>query len=112
MRLVDADKLIKALYISLGVDRAYYGEECDIDFDFVIQMINIQKTVEPKTEWIPVNERLPEKWGDYLVTIKWKGSYSGDVYTETNMAVYDDRAKEWDCTDVIAWMPLPEPDAR
>lgn len=60
------------------------------------------------TRWIPVSERLPEKGGDYLVTIKWKGSYSGDVYTETNMAVYREKQKEWDCAGVIAWQPLPE----
>ena len=59
--------------------------------------------------WIPASEKLPEKGGDYLVTTKWKGSYSGDVYTETNMAVYREKEKEWDCAGVVAWMPLPEP---
>lgn len=62
-----------------------------------------------QTTWIPVSERLPEIQDCYLVTTKWKGSYSGDVYIETNMAVYRERPKEWDCVDVIAWMPLPEP---
>ena len=59
--------------------------------------------------WIPVSERLPEKQDCYLVTTKWKGSYSGDVYIETNMAVYREKSKEWDCADIIAWMPLPTP---
>ena len=62
-----------------------------------------------QTRWIPVSERLPENQDCYLVTTKWKGSWSGDVYIETNMAVYRERPKEWDCKDVIAWMPLPEP---
>lgn len=60
-----------------------------------------------QTSWIPVSERLPEKQDCYLVTTKWKDSYSGDVYIETNMAVYREKPKEWDCVDVIAWMPLP-----
>lgn len=59
--------------------------------------------------WIPVSERLPEKSGDYLVTTEWIGSYSGDTYRETNMAAYRRQTKEWDCTDVIAWMPKPQP---
>lgn len=62
-----------------------------------------------QTRWIPVSERLPEKHDCYLVTTKWKGSYSGDIYTETNMAVYREKLEEWDSVGVIAWMPLPEP---
>ena len=59
--------------------------------------------------WIPVSERPPKEDGDYIVTTRWKGSFSGDVYIETNMAVYREQKKEWDCVDVIAWMPSPEP---
>lgn len=62
-----------------------------------------------QTRWIPCTERLPKEDGCYLVTIKWKGRYSGDVYTETTMAEYKEKTKEWDYVDVIAWMPLPEP---
>lgn len=62
-----------------------------------------------QTRWIPVSERLPEKQDCYLVTTKWKGSYSGDVYIETHVAYYRKKPKEWDCVDIIAWMPLPEP---
>lgn len=65
-----------------------------------------------QTRWIPCSERLPEESGDYLVTTKWKGSYSGEVYIETNMAVYRKKSKEWDCVDVIAWKPLPQPYAE
>ena len=64
---------------------------------------------ELRTPWVPCNERLPEKQDRYLVTIEWKGSCSGDVYIETNMAVYREKPKEWDCKGVIAWMPKPEP---
>ena len=71
----------------------------------------LDKAIEAieQTRWISVSDRLPEKGGDYLVTIKWKGSYSGDVYTETNMAVYREKEEEWDCAGIVAWMPLPEP---
>lgn len=70
---------------------------------------NIKKIIKflKEKRWIPVSERLPEASGDYLVTTKWKGRYSGNVYVETNMAEYRKKTKEWDCVDVIAWMPLP-----
>lgn len=92
MRLIDADKLTEALYIFLSVDRAYYDEKCDIDFDFVIKTINSQKTVDAvprelcesmeatcyklqqalseanNKRWIPCSERLPEANGRYFVT--------------------------------------------
>ena len=88
------------------------GTKLDIDFAKVLMLqraIKALPPVQPVGRWISVSERLPEKGGDYLVTTEWKGSYSGDVYTETNMAVYREKEKEWDCAGVIAWMPLPEP---
>lgn len=68
---------------------------------------NLRDMYEPK--WIPCSERLPEEDGCYLVTTKWTGSYSGNVYIETNMAVFRAKQKEWDCVDIIAWMPLLAP---
>ena len=83
-----------------------YGQEYDAEGIEALEMAI--KALE-QTGWIPVSERLPEEDGAYLVTTKWKGSYSGDVYIETNMAMYREQTKEWDCVDVIAWMPLPQP---
>ena len=84
-----------------GLD-CMYEEETQEALDMAIKALESQR-------WIPVSERLPENQDCYLVTTKWKGSYSGDVYIETNMAVYREKPKEWDCVDVIAWMPLPQP---
>ena len=49
--------------------------------------------------WIPVSERLPEKTGKYLVTVK-----NGNVYAGTYSA-YEGKFNN----SVIAWMELPEP---
>ena len=80
------------------------------------------------SEWIPVNERLPEKGGDYLVT--QKTSFSDYVYESVasyalnlhDVDEYDFADKkrpgwheydpEWgyrELDDVVAWMPLPDP---
>ena len=59
--------------------------------------------------WIPVTERLPEKDGEYLVTIDW-----GDGDTEVDCYNYCANGTDWNDGDlfgakVLAWMPLPSP---
>ena len=54
---------------------------------------------EKQSKWIPVSERLPEKNGKYLVTVR-----NGNVYA----GVYDAFSGRFQCA-AIAWMPLPEP---
>ena len=60
-------------------------------------------------EWIPCEERLPEKSGMYLCTCN-------DGYdNRTTFVKYQKRFSRWDLTGtrsywkVLAWMPLPEP---
>lgn len=68
---------------------------------------------EPKTEWIPVSERLPEKNGRYLCTVGTDYRNPREMYYEPkgkNNRTWAslDRAYVEDCF-VIAWMPLPRP---
>lgn len=51
--------------------------------------------------WIPCSERLPEKFGAYLVSRK--GCSRPDI------SLYNEKFKQWSWEDVIAWQPLPEP---
>ena len=60
--------------------------------------------------WIPVEQDLPEKSGEYLVTVKWvTGESDVDVYE------YDARHKTWNDGEsaggerAVAWCNLPEP---
>ena len=63
--------------------------------------------VKPTQNWIPVSERLPNiknRREGYLVTLKDKTVHDA-IFTE-----YD--GEHWwnyNCDDVIAWQPLPEP---
>ena len=85
--------------------------------------------VEQK-RWIPVSERLPEEDGEYLVTVKStfkntrnyiklccfaRNLYLIDEYDFVDKKgiagfyKYDSEYGYYEMTDVIAWMPLPEP---
>lgn len=69
--------------------------------------------------WIPVEERLPEREGRYLVTFRnprnvglvGYGTCRRDLFgREIGFGWYDLHEAEYFSRDaVIAWMPLPEP---
>ena len=70
--------------------------------DMIIEYMPSVTPTRPKSEWIPVSERLPE-WGERVLTIDNDGDY------EINH-IMDDEYDEWFYDyDIIAWMPLPEP---
>ena len=82
----------------------------------------IEALSEPKTGWIPVSERLPDKDGSYLVTYPLLGR---DLWISTmwyGTPLMPNRPVKGKCfyvsdgewgdvpyDDVLAWMPLPEP---
>lgn len=80
------------------------------------------ETIE-QTTWIPVSERLPEEYGEYLIT--WTTSQSkrpfigiseGEVTSEYDHEhnrfkfewLLEDYVKNYPDVKVIAWMPLPK----
>jgi len=61
------------------------------------------KAMQTEQEWIPVSERLPEKYGKYICTI--------DVYDRdrtVDFVTYDPNLG-WYVHNVTAWMPQLEP---
>lgn len=62
---------------------------------------------ERKTEWIPTSERLPEEYGEYLVTKRTIG-WNCEEYDSNDIAYFDSDGFH-KADKVTAWMPLPEP---
>ena len=81
-----------------------------------------------QTRWIPVSERLPEEYGEYMITWTTSHSMVGGKYGLLGIAEYElsgeydhennrfkgdwlleDYVKNYPNVEVIAWMPLPEP---
>ncbi len=60
-----------------------------------------------ESRWIPCSERLPDDFGDYLVTKKAIG-WNCEEYNSNDIAYFDNKGFH-KAEDVIAWMPLPNP---
>lgn len=60
-----------------------------------------------QTTWIPVSERLPDDFGEYLVTKKAIG-WNCEEYYSNDIAYFDNEGFH-KADKVLAWMPLPEP---
>lgn len=127
MRIIDADYL-----------KTWFGEKDLYTYDYIIGTIDDAPTVKPEAKllaeikidkedledlvaekveeiketmsgkWIPCSERLPEKLGEYLVTVNTVG-WNLEETTEIDIAYWDDLEGFHKAEKVIAWMPLPKP---
>lgn len=74
-------------------------------------------------EWISVDYRLPEEYGEYFITwealrtkpmiaiAEYEPSLEYD-YKENRFKgnwIFDEYMDAYDCVRVLAWMPLPKP---
>ena len=93
----------------------------DIFTNEVREIVNELPSVQtkPKTDWIPVSDRLPENCGMYIVTRKIydcpdtapiimsdESWFDGQNTWHNDNRINHNRGY---LPDVIAWMPLPEP---
>ena len=87
-----------------------YGDS--VDHTVYDEAVNMAIEALKAQQWIPVSERLPNNDDFVIVTIL---DESGDTpYRCSDFGWYLDKADCWiidaeQRTDVIAWMPLPEP---
>lgn len=74
-----------------------------------------EKTKIPNGGWTPVKDKLPEKNGNYLVTIKPTSNFS--YVTVHYFGIFNNHLSFYDYFDgeyfelncITAWMPLPAP---
>lgn len=115
MRLVDVDAAERLMSDTVQGDIRGYPYD-DETWNTAFEWLDSQ----PSVGWIPVSERLPEDGTTLLVTHRVKNI---DVMTETVTQVFYYRFNgvnkwigryadgiQYDLgSDVVAWMPLPEP---
>lgn len=109
-RLIDTDEI--------RIKPEYMHDICGvvmIRVEDIARILNDMPTIEPEPHWIPCSERLPEKYGNYLVTTD-----DGEVDIGSCDPENKDRQDHfWSGCDadgffwygeniVIAWMPLPK----
>ena len=110
MRLIDAEPI--EAWMSDYENSEPYG----LDAVKLERMIREAPTIEPKQEWIPCSERLPEEvrasyWictdDGYQCQCRWTNvnPFWSDLTTDWHWNPYE--APRY--SEVVAWMPLPEP---
>lgn len=111
-RLIDANALdeeVRKFRLTIIGDpsQSTVVRECKESFR---RIIDEQPTVYEASDWISVEERLPEEDGFYLATLD--GEICGQEEAFTGLAEFEhgkwiDDEEGYKC--VLAWQPLPEP---
>ena len=79
--------------------------ECAAEHEQLAEWLTELKQRREADRWIPVSERLPDEYGEYMITyrlMKGQEVVRKDIYND-----HFKRFNEGSC--VIAWKPLPEP---
>ena len=107
MRLIDADALIEKCggwYVEEGTESGFIGT--------LKNLLATEPTIQPEPQWIPVSERLPEKGGEYLVSVHHTIGAISVFHPEKDTYVDDVAIMKYYGkfpSTVRAWMPLPKP---
>lgn len=108
MRLIDADELMTEIMDS---DLDHLQRD---DWKEVIQIVQDAPTIQP--HWIPVTERLPDKYTTVIVSCVDNSGDTSFSYTDCGywVGLLPDDDPAWIVSGevnyhVVAWMELPEP---
>ena len=120
--LISRQQAIEAINHICPVDTEY---DCTLlDRVDVRCVLSDLPSAQPEQRWIPCSERLPEEYGEFLVTMteKAKAKDLGFDIDETYIRKMRYNSNGWQLPrhipswineavkdEVLAWMPLPEP---
>lgn len=116
MQIIASSDAISRTEVKRIVD--FYKEQTDGIYRINESIDNLSPvTPQPKTDWIPISERLPEIFQRVLVTIvNYKGNKVvrvAEYYNRKVKGVFQikENHEEWEVGEkgLLAWMPLPEP---
>ena len=115
-------RLFETAFNNVGIKQNIDETLADVAENRLENWLNELPPIQPETNcsefpnsWIPCSKRLPDKEGDYLVTLLddgrtwvkialWNETFGG----RWQAVLYND-VDYSDISNVIAWMPLPEP---
>jgi hypothetical protein len=99
----------------IGFENTFSADDCAKE-QYYNNCFHCWATAKAKAiqkSWIPCNEKLPEKSGNYWCTFGGTNLAGIDYYTsESDAEKFFDEPEEftgWQSQNVKAWMPLPEP---
>lgn len=111
--LIDRESLLEKVQFRIE-PKGVIGETVRDMVEKTREIIKAEPAVTDNNDgckWIPVTERLPDKFGEYIVAVKTR---EGVVYSD--YADYDRFQQRWTTglyfeigSTVTNWMPLPEP---
>lgn len=78
------------------------------DVNLIWECLDVVAQVPSAQHWIPCSEGSPKKNGNYIVTLSYTEGFKFSFVDIDNFSVNE---RQWNVygSDVIAWMPLPEP---
>ena len=113
------EKTLRAYVAKHNLDNEWSGGVLE-----AINAVEDLPSAQPEQRWIPCSERLPEEYGEFLVTMteKAKAKDLGFDIDETYIRKMRYNSNGWQLPrhipswineavkdEVLAWMPLPEP---
>ena len=120
-RLIDADKLTETINKALETP-CYnaYQDGYDAALNTLLDYIADMPTAHAYGQWVSVEERLPERNGEYIVTACDEGEpYDEIIWNDTVVVcaeyykgcwTWEENNTEYSLDGIVThWMPLPEP---